>query len=198
MPRVGSGGPRRTPARDRSLAGARQPRALHEAGELVSAHLADPRSADQHRWVAIEVRRREERQGVIGQDGFLLELRFDPEHDDVGVALPVSGSTASGRGLRKKRKLRRLTWYTVGAMRPRAPPSLTPGSPRAISWMSSTVAGREPSPDDDAPVPSRRQDRHCDFVRPMSYDPARPPRLDRRAGQASAAPPASAAWNSAS
>src|SRR5688572_29460672 len=42
-------------------------------------------------------------------------------------------------------KLRRLTWYTVGLARPRAPPCVTPGSPRAIWWTSSTVAGRDAS-----------------------------------------------------
>ena len=44
------------------------------------------RTADAPR-VAVEVRRREEGQEGIGQDGFLLELRFHPEHDDVGVSL---------------------------------------------------------------------------------------------------------------
>jgi hypothetical protein len=41
--------------------------------------------------MAVEVRGREEGQGRIGQDGFLLELRFHPEHDDIGVALASVG-----------------------------------------------------------------------------------------------------------
>jgi hypothetical protein len=64
-----------------------KPRALDEALQLLAARLPDPRAAQQHRGVSVEVGRREEREGRIGQDDFLLQLRFDPEHDHVGVAL---------------------------------------------------------------------------------------------------------------
>jgi hypothetical protein len=37
--------------------------------------------------VPVEVRGREERERRIGQDGFLLQLRFDPEDDHIGVSL---------------------------------------------------------------------------------------------------------------
>jgi hypothetical protein len=37
--------------------------------------------------MTVEVRRREEREGRIGQDGLLLELAVHPEHDHIGVAL---------------------------------------------------------------------------------------------------------------
>jgi hypothetical protein len=41
--------------------------------------------------MAGEVRRREERERGIGQDGLLLELGVDPEDDDIGIALAGRG-----------------------------------------------------------------------------------------------------------
>ena len=60
--------------------------------------------------MAVEVRSGEERQPLVLEQGLLVALGGDPEDDDVFEPLPVSGSTASGRGVRKKTKDLLPTW----------------------------------------------------------------------------------------
>ena len=72
-----------TPARGRLG----EPRLLDDLDQLVALELAHPRRPEQHRGVAVEVRRGEERQPLVLEQRLLVALGGDPEDDDVVVAL---------------------------------------------------------------------------------------------------------------
>ena len=96
----------------------------------------DPAAAQQHRRVPVEVRRREERRDGSSTSAVLSASEPTPEDDDVVVPLPVSGSTASGRGLRKNTKLLRA--HLVDDLAALAP--FDAGHAAASACTSSTVA----------------------------------------------------------
>ena len=79
------------PARRRSLARPRQPRVVHGLGELVDVELADAAAAQQHRRVAVEVRRGEERQRRVGEDLLLREL-LNPGSFELGAMVATPGA----------------------------------------------------------------------------------------------------------
>ena len=105
---VGSAAPSQA-ARRRGEA-PRQPRVLDHLGQLGPAELAEPAGPHQHRRVAVEVGGGEERRRLVLHQRLLVRVGLDPEDDHVGVPLPVSGSTASGRGLRKNTNDFPPTW----------------------------------------------------------------------------------------
>ena len=70
-----------------ALAGAGQPGVGDDLGELVTVDLAQPAGPQQHRGVAVEVRRGEVRRRLVEHEGELLLLGADPEHDHVVVPL---------------------------------------------------------------------------------------------------------------
>src|SRR6478752_2488003 len=65
----------------------REPRLLDDLDELLTVDLAHPGAAQQHRRVAVEVRRGEERQALVLQQRLLVPLGGDPDDHDVVVAL---------------------------------------------------------------------------------------------------------------
>src|SRR5262245_56442867 len=69
------------------LRGAAQPRVLNHLGKLVALELGDATRPEEHRRVAAEVWRGEERRPVVLHERLLLGLGLDPEHDHVLVAL---------------------------------------------------------------------------------------------------------------
>ena len=73
------------------LLGPRQPGLGDQVAELVAVHPPEVRDPQQHRRVAVEVRRREEQAARVGEQQLLLAEVRDPEHEDVVEPLPGLG-----------------------------------------------------------------------------------------------------------
>ena len=97
--------------------------------------LAQPARTQQHRRMAVEVRRREVRRRRVLHQRLFVGLVGHPEDDDVVVLLAVSGSRVGPRGPEEHEGLRAhlVDWFC-----PSCRPTVTCGMAAAIRWTSAS------------------------------------------------------------
>ena len=157
-----------------------QPRVLHHLGQLLQRELADPAGPQQHGGVAVEVRRGEERRGVVLDQGELVGLAADPEDDDVLVAL--AGVGVDRVRARVAEEDEGLAADLVDGVVLVPGWTLTCGMAAASSCTSATRARRVRG----TVTPSRLGRRASRWLRRLGYSA---PAGSRRGGRRDAAPP---------